>query len=634
MCGIAGVVNADPEVEVDEAALSGAVERLRHRGPDGCATWTDPGAGLGHTRLAIIDRAHGAQPMFTADGRYAVVFNGEIYNHHALRAELVREGHPLATHCDTEVLPYLYAAHGPEMLGKLRGMFAFAIYDRRERTLLVARDPFGKKPVYLAEGDGRLAFASTLDALAAVSGGPFDLDPQSLFDYLVLQYVPSPRSPLAGATKLAPGSFALWRDGRLTVDSYRRPPARTTGAASPPDPGPGDVRRLREAIADAVAVRLESEVPLGIFLSGGMDSSVVVAEAAAAGVRPRTFSVGFRSASFDETRYAQAVAERFGTDHRRLVADVDVPALFDAFVAGYDEPFADSSALATLAVARTAADHVTVVLTGDGGDEMFGGYRRYQWFRRGAGIRRALGPLAPVAAGAARAVGGAARVRALRAGGRIVSDPWTWYRDALFHFQSAEAASLLRPELRSQVDPEAPVRRLDALWGEGDGSASSLMLVDEQTYLPDDLMTKMDRATMAFSLEARTPLLDPPLAELCAEYPSSWVLDGRDGKRILRTAYAGVLPDEILTRPKKGFGVPIAAWMRGELRPAVDELLLSASSPVWGWLRYDEGSRLVRDFLGGDDRLRARVWNLLALAGWAGRRAGTVVRISNGEPAR
>jgi asparagine synthase (glutamine-hydrolysing) len=619
MCGIAGVIAADPLLPIEDGPLWEAAKLLHHRGPDGADVWSEPGFGLSHTRLAIIDRAHGDQPMFSEDGRYAVVFNGEIYNHHDLRRELEAHGYRLRTRCDTEVLLYLYDWLGDSMVDRLRGMFAFAVLDRRERRALLARDLFGKKPLYFSEAGGSLRFASTLDALRPLLPATPDLDVNAIAQYLVLQYVPSPLTPYRDVHKLSPGHLAAWSQGSVDVRRYWQPPPRAVGNRTM------DRReattRIRELIGEAVRIRLESEVPLGVFLSGGLDSSIVVAEMAAAGVQPKTYSVGFEHASFDETRYARLVAERFATDHHELKADQAVDETFRDFVTYYDEPFADSSALATLAVAKAASEHVTVILTGDGGDEMFGGYLRYAAFRRAARIRRSLGALAPLAGAAVAGVGHAMRRGGLTAGGRFVRRPWEGYRDALFHFQPGELGAILQPEALAEIDPDAAPGRLDELWASRSPSAPTLLWVDEQTYLPDDLLTKMDRATMAHSLEARSPLLDHVLAEFCAELPEEWLFDARAGKAILRDAYTDVLPSEILHRSKMGFGVPMAQWMRGELRGPVAELLSSDTGPLWSWFRRDAVRSLVGRFLDGDEGGTRKVWNLLALAGWTAQRA-------------
>ena len=616
MCGIAGFLGGDVRTD----ALASACDAMRHRGPDGEAAWSEPGIGLAHTRLAIIDRAGGDQPMHTADERYVVVCNGEIYNHRELRRELEGRGVRFRTNSDTEVLLHLYAREGDAMVERLRGMFAFAVVDRREGRALLARDRFGKKPLCYAEAGATLAFASTTDALRPLLATAPEVDPAAIARYLVQQYVPAPLTVWAGVRKLPPGHLASWREGRLAVRPYWSPPARD-GSGRPASTPEAAREHVRELIRDAVGVRLESEVPLGVFLSGGLDSSVVVAEVAAMRSRVATYSAGFKHAGFDESHYARIVADRFGTEHHELVADDDAPALFQELTRAYDEPFGDSSALATLAVAKAAREHVTVILTGDGGDELFGGYERYFAYRTARRLHRALGPLAGVGS-RALAVGGRVLRNARLAGGASwVRDPWTGYRDALFHFATGELAALVRPEVLDGIDVAAPARALDELWGAAPGSASTLLWVDERTYLPDDLLVKMDRATMAHSLEARSPLLDHGLAEFAAGLAEAELFDGwPTGKAIVREAYRDTLPSEILERDKMGFGIPLASWLRVELREIAEELLLSDSGPLWTWLRPETVRPLVRRTLDGDDAGKWKTWNLLALAGWASER--------------
>ena len=615
MCGIAGVLGAD----VGDDALWASCASMRHRGPDGEATWSDRDLGLAHTRRAIIDRAGGAQPMFSADERYVVVFNGEIYNHRAIRHELQGKGHRFRTDSDTEVLLALYQRDGAATVERLRGMFAFAVVDRLERTALLARDRFGKKPLCYARAGEGVAFASTLDALRPLLPASPEVDVEAIARYLVLQYVPAPLSAWNGVQKLPPGHLAEWRDGRLEIRAYWSPPERVAAG----DVGRDEAaERLRELVRGSVTVRLESEVPLGVFLSGGLDSSVVVAELAATGAAPATYSVGFKREAFDETRYARMVAERFGTDHHELIADEDPAGLFGELTRAYDEPFADSSALATLAVARAAREHVTVVLTGDGGDELFAGYARYAAFRQAQRLHRRLGPLAGAASIAARVAGRVTGSSRLSGGSAWVRDPWAGYRDSLFHFAPAGVAGLLRPDALDGTDPMQPVEHLDTLWRKHPGSAATLSWIDQSTYLPHDLLVKMDRATMAHSLEARSPLLDQELAAFAAGLPESLLFDGDEGKALVRHAYRDVLPSEILTRPKMGFGVPLASWLRTELRPTVEALLLPTGGPLAAWFRHEPVVRLVRSVLEGEDAGRWRVWNLLALAGWLEARTG------------
>ncbi|MEX0832399.1 MAG: asparagine synthase (glutamine-hydrolyzing) [Actinomycetota bacterium] len=619
MCGIAGIFGDEGSPPAEEPALAEAAAVLAPRGPDGSNVWTEGPAGLAHTRLAIIDRAHGEQPMFSEDGRYVVVFNGEIYNHHELRRQLAARGYPARTKCDTEVLLYLYDWLGSGMVDRLRGMFAFAIYDRELRRAFLARDRFGKKPLYLSERSGRLYFASTLDAVAALLPAKPELDYQALAEYLVLQYVPAPLSAYRGVSKLSPGHRATWSEGSLDIDRYWIPPARSPHADLLSEEAV--VEGLRRRIAEASAIRLESEVPLGVFLSGGLDSSTVVAELALAGITPRTFSMGFDHPDFDETEYAQEVAERFGTNHQRLVADDDIGSVFQDFTMSYDEPFADSSALATLAIARAASDEVTVVLTGEGGDELLGGYERYRRHRKAVRLRSRIGPIAAVAGASARAGGRVLGHSKLERIGRWVGHPWETYRDGLFRFSPEEAAGLVSDDMRGEIDFTRPVSRLDGLKAQTNGQGSSVMWIDEQTYLPDDVVTKMDRATMAHGVEARSPLLDHEFAEWCAGIPEAMLIDWSGGKNVVRRAYEGVLPDSVLNRGKMGFGVPIAAWMRNELRGELGDLVLSRSGPLWSWLSWDAGTKVADRFLHGDDQSRTKVWNLLALAGWASARA-------------
>jgi asparagine synthase (glutamine-hydrolysing) len=613
MCGFAGVMGGDGST--DDAALNSALASIRHRGPDELNIWKSRGIGLAHARLSIIDREHGSQPVTTADGRYATVFNGEIYNHREIRAELTRMGCPMRTHCDTEVLPYLYALEGPSMLGRLRGMFALAVIDMEEREVFLARDGFGKKPLYVSAAADSIAFGSTLDAVLALLPDRPALNTQAIAEYMILQYVPSDMSPWKGVEKLQPGHWLRWKEGSIERRSFWHPPTICDDATAKVEPGL--VRtQLRRRIRDAVACRLESEVPLGVFLSGGLDSSVVVAELAGLGQRPKTYSVGFKQAHLDERPFAELVARRFGTDHHDLVPDLDVVDLFERMVLAYDEPFADSSALATLAVAHSASEHVTVVLTGDGGDELFGGYDRYRAVALGERVGSILGPLRQPAVAVARSAARLAGADRLFAASSLVGSPWSGYRNRMFHFRPTELGEVLTEGAASSIDALGPVRRLDALWASEQGSVPWVPWVDAQTYLPDDLLTKMDRATMAFGVEARSPFLDRDLWSYVSGLPRSLLLDSRRGKKILRETYADILPEEVLKRAKKGFGVPIAEWMRRDLRERLLDLLAVPDDPVGGLLDPIAVRALVNRFLSGSNVPTTRVWNLLALAGW------------------
>jgi asparagine synthase (glutamine-hydrolysing) len=620
MCGFAGMVGEAP---ADRSHLDRALDAVRHRGPDSQDTWCRDGVGLAHARLSIIDRAHGSQPMLTRDGRYAVVFNGEIYNHADLRRDLIARGYPLETRCDTEVLPYLYASEGEAMVHRLQGMFAFAIVDLATRDVFVARDRFGKKPVYVAATLDSIVFASTLDATLQLLPERPDVDPQSIASYMVLQCVPGARTPWVGIEKVEPGTWVRWSGGELRRERYWTPPLPSEDRSLDRDEV---LLETRAQIRRSVTRRLESEVPLGVFLSGGIDSSVIVAEMAEAGVRAATYSVGFDAGPYDERRWAAMIAERFGTDHHVLSLDADAGALFEQLSWAYDEPFADSSALATLAVARAASEHVTVVLTGDGGDELFGGYDRYRALHRARAIGARLGPLTRPAAAAGRIAGTVSGFERLTMLSTFVADPWEACRNRRLHFAPSEVAALLQPDVAASVDVRAATDELDALWLSLDSTDPWVPWVDARSYLPDDLLTKMDRATMAWGVEARAPLLDHELWEWAATLPRSWLLDAQAGKRLVRDAYRDVLPAPILARGKKGFSVPLTGWLRSHLLDAVGDLLLSERSPVWDLLVPAVVGDVVHRFLDGDDALTYRTWNLLALAAWyTPRRAGAAV---------
>lgn len=610
MCGIAGVLQ--PGSEIGRERLHASIERLQCRGPDGQGVWTSGPFGFGHTRLAVIDRAHGKQPMMSPDGRLAVVFNGEIYNHRQLRRDLAAEGLHARTRCDTEVLLLLYSQMGTRMVDRLDGMFAFALADLASQTLFLARDRFGKKPLSFHRSESNVAFASTADALTSLLEVKPLLDVQSIAEYMALQYVPSPRSPWQKVQKLPPAHTAVFDStGGVHVERYWRPKVPCAARIHTPKRG-----EIRSRLRTAVEKRLESEVPLGVFLSGGIDSSAIVAELAELKIPTTTYSVGFEEAAFDESSYAALVASHFGMDHRQLRVQDDVQDLFSGLVRAYDEPFADSSALATLGVARAASSHISVVLTGDGGDELFGGYERYLSFLRLSRLVDSMGSVSRVAASIA---GRAAYRLGLRRAGKLRS-PWESYVDGLFHFHPSELAEVLQPDVAALVDESCVVDRLGALWNETGRSARDLPWVDMATYLPDDLLTKVDRATMSVGLEARSPFLDQSLADFASDIPSSALYARRSGKEILRLEYQGVLPDQVVHRPKQGFGVPIAAWLREQLRGRVDELLLVKTGPIHDLVRPEVSSSLVRQLRHGDDRPARRVWNLLVLAGWLAER--------------
>src|SRR6266436_6606256 len=616
MCGIAGIADQSGR-PVDGALLQAMTAVQAHRGPDGEAIVCRGAAGLGHRRLAIIDLATGDQPMASDDGRLWIVFNGEIYNFRELRRELEAAGARFRTQSDTEVILRAYEADGPACVSRLRGMFAFAILDERARRLVLARDRAGIKPLVYAWNGQRLLFASEIKGILEDTTVARDLDLDALGQYLTFHYVPSPRTIFRSIRKLPPAStLVLSLDGGEPVVSQYwslrfEPNSRVTEREW--------VERLRAELADAVQCHMISDVPIGAFLSGGVDSSTVVALMAQASSAPiRTFSIGFDEADFDELRFARQVAARYGTDHYELVVKPAALDVLPKLAWHLDEPFADSSAIPTYYVAKITREHVTVALSGDGGDETFAGYRRYaraqqlhERFDRGVGrLARPLlalaGRMLPVEAR------GQAYAELLGAGGlgrylRLVSyERWRTAGRLL----SGDLAAVGRA-----AGDVALFRRLASEAGARD-YVSTLQHLDIQTYLPDDILTKVDRTSMAVSLEARVPLLDHVLMEFVATIPSTFKLRNGTGKHLLKRAMLRSLPAEILTRPKMGFGVPLGTWFNAELRDMTRDILLSPTARQRGIFRPAEVERVLRVHDSGRRDCSARLWALVCFELW------------------
>jgi asparagine synthase (glutamine-hydrolysing) len=609
MCGIAGFVGFQMSTEEAASRVRAMCDAIRHRGPDADGYHVADGVALGMRRLSIIDVGGGRQPIYNEDGSIAVVFNGEIYNHRALRRELEASGHRFRTHSDTEVLVHLYEDAGSAMVSRLHGMFAFAIWDSRDGSLLVARDRTGMKPLSYAESPGGLAFCSELRSLCALRGGSLNVSPGAVMQYLAFGYVPDPASIFEGVKKLPPGHLLTWSKGKgAAVRAYW----------TPPSPGGADaderelVGAIRAKLDAAVASHLEAEVPLGAFLSGGLDSSTVVALMGrhAAG-RVRTFSIGFAEAEYDESAAARAVAAELGTEHTELVLRPNVEDMFEAIAAMFDEPFADSSAIPMFAVAQLARQSVTVALSGDGGDELFGGYSRYrQALRQGAGgggragnLLSALGLMLPhMFPGRNRLVD-------------LGRSRWGRYAATLLQPVRLDEGGVGRADR-----PGGAVRLADQLrdWvgpGLTDDFAAAMMQVDLQTYLPGDILTKVDRTSMAVSLEARVPLLDFDLVDFALQIPGGGRVTAREGKRLFRLAIKGIVPESVLSRPKQGFAVPLDRWFRGPLRHRIDAL----RNPPPGLRQYvDTGAtrRLVGEHAVGRRDHSALLWRLMVLDCW------------------
>ncbi|MBT2133895.1 amidotransferase 1, exosortase A system-associated [Croceibacterium sp. LX-88] len=621
MCGIAGIFHCGTIKPVDPARVERMCDALVHRGPDGAGVWTAPGVGLGHRRLSIIDLAGSPQPMLSADGRSVIVFNGEIYNFRELRTELEGLGAQFRTSGDTEVILAAYERWGAECLSRLHGMFAFALYDLRQQTLLLARDRLGVKPLFMAPlSDGSLAFASELKGLLAHPLLRRDVDPLAIEDYLTWGYVPDHRSILAGVEKLPAGHFRLLRHDRPAT-----PPVKwwDISFAQRHRGSERDLEaELLHHLREAVTSRMAADVPLGAFLSGGVDSSSVVALMAEASRDPvRTCSIGFDVAAVDETSYASQIAERFGTDHRvRRVSSEDFDAL-ETLSTMFDEPFADASALPTWRVCQLARESVTVALSGDGADEAMAGYRRqvfhfHEERMRGllpAGFRRnVLGPLGRAYPKADWAP------RPLRAKATLLSlagDGSSGYALGLSVVPAKLREGLYAPALRRLLgDYRAEQPLIDMMnQAPSQSGLDRAQYADLKFWLPGDILTKVDRTSMAVSLEAREPLLDHRLIEFAAALPDRMRVRGGQGKWLLKKAMRRYLPDDILYRPKQGFVTPIKEWLRGPL--ANEARALTANSPLARSEWFDKtllGGLVAAHSSGLADNSRL-LWQLLML---------------------
>jgi asparagine synthase (glutamine-hydrolysing) len=609
MCGIAGYAGWNRARERSEADLVAMCDAIRHRGPDDAGYFVAPGVALGMRRLSIIDLEGGHQPIGNEDGRVQVVFNGEIYNYRELREPLLRAGHRFTTHSDTETLVHLYEERGDRLVDDLRGMFGFAIWDAARERLLLARDRLGIKPIYYWETDGGIAFASELKSLMALEGFPARIDQAALGDYLSLGYVPEPGCIFEGVRKLPPGHTLSWKAGRgAEVRRY-------WSAVRPENPGIDEgeaVTELRRLLSESVRYRLIADVPLGAFLSGGIDSSAVVAEMSRQMDRPvRTFSIGFPEPEFNEAPHAAAVASELGTDHTELVADPRVDELIEQVVLGFDEPFADSSAIPTFLVSRLARGSVKVVLSGDGGDELFGGYTRYRDY-----LARDVALPAPLR----RLLGLAARRLPQNARGRnrlleFARGPAGRYAGMVADPLRVDEGGVARPEV---VAAAGEMDELLVRWfrevGERD-AIGRLTLVDLHSYLPGDILTKVDRTSMAASIEARVPLLDHKLVEFAATLPSRLKVRNGVGKWIFRRAVQGLVPPAVLAKRKQGFGVPLRLWFRRELRWRIDALL-RPDSVIYEYLDPVAVRRVVGEHLSGRRDHSPLLWKLVVLQLW------------------
>ena len=618
MCGIAGFISEAPGAgEERRALLERMCQVIEHRGPDDQGTMVRGRAALGMRRLSIIDLKGGHQPISNEDGSIWVVFNGEIYNYRDLQHELEARGHKFQTNSDTETIVHAYEEYGTRAVEKLRGMFAFALWDERQQLLFIARDRAGKKPLYYTHtADGTFVFGSELKSLLQHPQVKREISREALDAYFTFGYVPDPLSIFQDVHKLPPGHYLMLSEGKLSIKQY------WDFSYQPADDALREedyLEELRAELDEAVRVRLVSDVPLGAFLSGGVDSSTIVGLMARNMNQPvKTFSIGFHEDSFNELKYARVAAKHFGTDHHEFIVTPEICDVVDELAWHFDEPFADSSAIPTYMVSKLARQYVTVVLSGDGGDELFAGYTRYATDHKRSGFARLprvvreqlMQPLS----------------RRLPHGTRgrnylhnVALEPLDRYQDSVSVFTKLNKLSLytrdFQEELRRQPSTLASFQTYAARVQTGE-TLDALLYIDSKTYLPGDILTKVDRMSMAASLEARAPLLDHKLIEFVTRIPASLKMRGLETKHILKRAVQDFVPPEILDRPKQGFGVPLQQWINSQLRERIRETLTSQSARARGYVepRYvdlllDEHERNRRDH-------STQLWALFMLELW------------------
>jgi asparagine synthase (glutamine-hydrolysing) len=620
MCGIAGIAERDGLRRDDDVLVRRMLGELAHRGPDDEHAITDERCAVGARRLSIIDLGTGRQPLLNEDGTIVLSQNGEIYNYVELRQQLADRGHRFATTGDTEAIALLYADHGPDFVHHLRGMFAIALWDRARGRLVLARDRVGKKPVYWRLVDGRLTWASEPKSLLVEPGVEPGLDRVALAQYLQFGYVPAPRTIFEGIHKLPAATILIWDGGEPVIQRYWDP----TFAPKREQSFEEDREEALALVSESVRLRLRSDVPVGAFLSGGLDSSLVVGLMAAGSPNPvRTFAIGFEEQGFDELPYARTVAQRFGTQHVEDVVRLDARSMLPKLADTFDEPFADPAALPTLRLAELAGRELKVVLTGDGGDEAFAGYRRYRKLVATEAAARTLGPTADLAS---RAVTTGVRVFPRSSSLRRRASSWAQLTALPADRRYAAMVSLFGTTDRSELLRDSALARQDeviagVMRNEGDVLDRALH-ADFATNLPDKLLVKVDRATMAWSLEARAPLLDHKLIEFAARLPDDRRIGIAGSKKLLHAVASRLLPSDILDRPKHGFDLPLASWFRGEFAQDYRDLVLAGDAWTRDHLDTAVASRLLDEHLARTHDRGAELWTLLQLELW-GRRWAT-----------
>ena len=621
MCGICGIVSSDRSERIDPYVLTAMRDILAHRGPDDKGNYIGPGVALGHRRLSIIDlRPEGRQPMANEDGSIQIVFNGEIYNFADHYQFLISRGHRFRSRSDTEVIIHLYEEFGVDCLKLLRGMFAFAIWDEPKRLLFVARDRLGKKPLFYHFDGKRLIFGSEAKAVLAYPGIAREPDREALDLFISFGWVPGAQSAFKGVCKLPPAHYLVFSNGKLDIKRYWQvhyePKLEITEKEA--------CAQIIERLTEAVKLRMIADVPLGAFLSGGIDSSAIVAIMAKLSNAPvKTFSIGFNESEFDETEHARKVARQFGTDHHEFKVKPDATDILNKLVWQYDEPYADSSALPTYYLSKLTREYVTVALNGDAGDENFGGYQRY--------LLPLMAQYLHVLPAALRKVGAATAAHAnsflpkgkMSRGLRILAeilekDPRLGYARLMTILSADMRRELYSREFAQATESYAAENLILSTFNGSDarGMVDGTLSVDLNLYLPYDLLVKVDIASMAVGLEARSPMVDHEFIEFVAKLPSRFKISGLTLKAIFRKALKGTLPDSILSRPKMGFGVPLKHWFRHELSDLLRDTLLSRRSLQRGYFRPDSVEKLINEHMEGVRDNQSRLWTLLMLELW------------------
>lgn len=614
MCGIAGYINTDKAQPVESRVIEQMCAVIHHRGPDEWGMWCNENVGIGMKRLQIIDLSGGHQPMGTDDGRVQIVFNGEIYNHRDLRVDLEQRGYRFRTSSDTEAILHLYEEYGEDCVQQLRGMFAFAIWDARNQRLFIARDRLGKKPLHYLHDQHKLVFGSEIKSILQHPDVTAKVNRPAIIPYLGCGYVPDPETMFKGINKLPPAHTLTWQQGKITVKRY-------WDISYQPDYTKSEQQWLEETevrLDEAVRIRLMSDVPLGAFLSGGIDSSLVVAlMARQMGSPVKTFSIGFDEAKYNELPYARMVAQKYATDHHEEIVRPDAEEVIPYLIRMFDEPFADSSAIPTYYVSRLARRHVTVALSGDGGDELFGGYDRYldselagntdrlpHLLRQGLfGLPAQLLP---------ESFPGINRLRYLAA------DPDERYLMKMTKGISIIHANVFSHELIREAGGSDPAAALRAIWGQVAGldRITRRQYLDTRTYLPGDIMTKVDRATMFVSLEARAPILDHKFVEFSATVPVEYKVRNRTAKYLLKQLAYKLLPKELIDRPKMGFAMPVAQWINREWLEMSHDLVLGSKALSRGNFNHTYLARIMAEHRRGRRDHSYLIWTLMVLEMW------------------